>query len=367
MTSSPTGSSALLHRAGRALAVALAVVTSPASCVSIASAQSAEDEGPSPADKAAAETLFKEGRTLLKAKKFAEAAEKFSESMRLDPQPGTQVNLALAYEKLGKHASAWINYTEVATKAERAGQVKRARVARKRAALLEPKLPRLTIEVASPVPAMVVERGRTEVGDPQWGMAVPVDPGALVITARAEGYATWTKEITIPDAPETTTVAVPALEKLPPPPDPQPDPTPAPAPVPFSEPKLVAVPDEDPGEGQRVAGYVVGGFGLASLAVGAVMGGLAIERQGASLDFCPNDDNQCFAEGVSIRQDALTFAHVSTATLIVGGALSVAGLVVLLTAPSGGGDAEAGDEGVEARLAPMLAPTAGGLWLEGRF
>lgn len=346
----------------------LALTAGPLAPSPVAWAQDEEEAGPTPADKAAAETLFKQGRVLLGAKKFAEAAQKFTESMRLDPQPGTQVNLALAYEKLGQHASAWINYTEVATKAERAGQSKRARVARRRAALIEPKLPRLAIEVSSPIPELVIERDETEVGDPQWGVAVPVDPGTLVITARAEGYETWTKEVTIRDAPETTTIEIPPLEKLPEPePDPDPEPDPAPLPVPMAEPRLVAIPDQDPGAGQRVAGYVVGGFGIASLAVGSVMGGLAIERQGASLDFCPNDDNQCFDEGVSIRQDALTFAHVSTATLIAGGALSVAGLVVLLTAPSPDGDAEAGDETVEARLSPMIAPTAGGLWLEGRF
>ncbi len=362
MTFSPIGSDVPLRRV-RAFALALALATSTLAGASVARAQDAEDNGPSPADKAAAETLFKEGRALLKAKKHAEAARKFEESMRLDPQPGTQVNLALAYERLGKHASAWINYTEVATKAERAGQDKRAQVARKRAALLEPKLPKLTIEVDASIPDMVIERGSTAVGDAQWGVAVPVDPGTIIIRARAEGYETWTKEITIPDAPEVTTVQVPALEKLPEPPAPEPDPDPKPVPVPFAEPRLVPVVEEDPGAGQRVAGYVVGGFGLASLAVGAVMGGLAIERKGASLDFCPNDDNQCFDEGVSIRQDALTYAHVSTATLVVGGALSVAGLVVLLTAPDG----ETKEEGVEARLSPMLAPTAGGMWLEGRF
>jgi len=361
MTSLPSGSDSALFRPWRAFALGTLLACSAASPVAIAQID-ADGQGPSPADKAAAETLFKEGRALIKNKDYEGAVAKFSESMRLDPQPGTQVNLALAYERLGKHASAWINYIEVATKAERAGQTKRAAVARKRADALEPKLPRLTIDITNEVPGLVITRGPTEIGSAQWGVAVPVDPGPLVITARADGYVTWTKELTITDAPETTQLEIPDLDEEPeaPPPDPEPPV------VPMAEPRLVAVPNEDPGAQQRIAGYVVGGFGVASLAVGAIMGGLAIERKSASLDFCPTDDNRCFDEGVSIRRDALTFAHVSTATLIVGGALVAVGLVVVLTAPDAD-DQDPAEDGVDASLAPIVSPGMAGLMVGGRF
>ncbi|MEM1030800.1 MAG: hypothetical protein AAGN82_10645 [Myxococcota bacterium] len=345
-----------------------------------------DDDDVSATDKAAAEAMFAEGRALLKAERFEAAADKLAESMRLDPQTGTQINLALAYEKIGRWASAWINYREVVTKAERDGQAKRARYAAARVATLEPKLARLVIDVPEPVKGLRVTRRDETVGSAQWGTPIPVDPGTWRLRAEADGYRPWRRQIDVPDAPETTTVVIPALEA-----DPSPEP-----PFPASDrrdgsqllpPRLVGVAeegadDDDPGGAQRTAGFVVGGIGLASLVAGAVTGGVAIERDAASKAFCATDDpNRCFEEGVSIRDEALRFAHASTATLAIGGALVATGLVVVLTADDGGDDAsERADRGRSGRpfsyrVTPWFDPGArgrgggggGGLHMEVTF
>jgi tetratricopeptide (TPR) repeat protein len=92
-------------------------------------------------DAAAARAMFEEGRKLVKAGKYAEACPKFEESLKLDRGVGTQFNLADCWERLGRTASAWALFLDVAAVTKAAGQADRERAARDRAAALEPKLP----------------------------------------------------------------------------------------------------------------------------------------------------------------------------------------------------------------------------------
>jgi hypothetical protein len=80
--------------------------------------------------KALAQSLFKEGRTLMTAGKTAEACDKFAESDRLDPEIGTHLNLAMCHETLGKTASAWVEFGEVADRATAAHDAARSQFAR---------------------------------------------------------------------------------------------------------------------------------------------------------------------------------------------------------------------------------------------
>src|SRR5262245_52199416 len=82
-------------------------------------AVAAQDTVPSDDERAAAQVLFDEGRKLLKDEKIELACAKFAESMRLDHAVGTQLNLADCYEKLGRTASAWINWVEAAARSKK--------------------------------------------------------------------------------------------------------------------------------------------------------------------------------------------------------------------------------------------------------
>jgi Tfp pilus assembly protein PilF len=97
----------------------------------------AQEPVASDSDRATAQVLFTEARDLMKDEKYAEACNKFRESQRLDPQIGTQLNLALCYEKLGKWASAWVNYVDAASRAQKAGQEERLKIAQDRATEIE--------------------------------------------------------------------------------------------------------------------------------------------------------------------------------------------------------------------------------------
>ena len=288
-------------------------------CAGAANAQEPEVT-PSAGAKAAAQALFTEGKKLELDEKWPEACEKFAESQRLDPQMGTQGSLAGCYEKIGRTASAWINWLEVATLAARQGGDKarqREAYARDKAAAIEPTLSKLRVKVTERVPGLEIKRGGTALGDAQWDLLVPVDPQKWEITATAPGRAAWKRTITVePDGAEVE-VTIPKLAIVDTPP-----------------PK--ATPDARPdGTGQQIAGAVVGVLGLGGLGLGIGFGVIAMQKNDDSLAFCPADPNRCTAEGVALRSDALTAANVSTAGIVVGSAAAVAGLITILTAPSG--------------------------------
>src|SRR5262245_53350190 len=100
---------------------------------------------PSATEKALARSLFEQGRNLVKDGKWTEACPKFEESERLDHGIGTQFNLADCYEHIGKTASAWTHFSEVADSARRANQGERESIARQRANALQPKLSKIKI------------------------------------------------------------------------------------------------------------------------------------------------------------------------------------------------------------------------------
>lgn len=169
------------------------------------------------ADAAAAQALFDQGKKLMAEKKYAEACPKFEESQKLDPGLGTQTNLAICYESMGRTASAWSLYLDVASQAKATNQPDREKKARDAAKALEPKLSKLTIEVASPPPGLEVKRNGQPVGQASWGTPLPVDPGEIQITAVAPAKKLWETTIKI-EKPGETTVKVPELEKGEPPP-----------------------------------------------------------------------------------------------------------------------------------------------------
>jgi len=160
-----------------------------------------------------AQALFEEGRRLLDEGETAQACPKLAASSRLEPRVASKLSLASCYERLGRTASAWREYQEVAALAAKAGdsEWQREMYAIERVNALEKKLVRLTITVAETTPGLVIQRNGETVLPAQLGVAVPVDPGELVISASAPGKATWTRTVKIAKEPATS-VAVPALK-----------------------------------------------------------------------------------------------------------------------------------------------------------
>jgi hypothetical protein len=99
-------------------------------------------------DEIAAEALFEEGKRLIEQGRIAEACAKFIDSDRFDPDISTEYHLADCFERSRRHASAWLLFRRVASKARAARDVAREERALERAAAVEPKVARLVIQVA---------------------------------------------------------------------------------------------------------------------------------------------------------------------------------------------------------------------------
>src|SRR4051812_11420178 len=97
--------------------------------------------GPAHAQEAAADALFDSARTALAKGDFERACEQFRASDKLDPAPGTELNLADCEEKRGRLASAWELFRTVEEKLS--ANDERLPVAHGRALALEARVPRL--------------------------------------------------------------------------------------------------------------------------------------------------------------------------------------------------------------------------------
>lgn len=257
---------------------------------------------------AAAEALFKEGRALMQAGNADAACLKFAESQRLDPSAGTALNLAQCYEHVGKTASAWAQYLV----ARRIGQAQEREPvvaeATKKAAELEPKLSHLLLQISEPVEGLTVVLGETQLEPAAVGSKIPVDPGDVVVRVSAPGYQDSTTEVHIPERGETRVVIPALLPEI----REQPVDAPAFAPPTRSEPP----PDAGHERPDRTWAYVLGGVGLAALGTGVGLGFAAKSKNDEARELCGGGTSGCPLETMGAADDADTLA---TAGTIVGG------------------------------------------------
>jgi hypothetical protein len=84
---------------------------------------------------------------------------------------------------------------------------------------------------------------------------------------------------------------------------------------------------------QRVAGVVVGSAGLAGVAVGIGLAVVAARTDTESKLYClPEDSNKCYAKGVALRNEAITYADTSTVVTSVGAMALATGVALFVLA-----------------------------------
>lgn len=333
----------------------------------------------SPADKAAAEALFDHGKTLMKDSRYAEACGKFQESQRIDPGIGTMLYLADCFEKNGQTASAWAQFLEAAATARSANQSDREKKARDRALALEPRLNRLSITVApgADVPGLEVKRDGSLVGKALWATPAPLDPGEHTIEATAPGKKPWSRKIRLDATSLVMALEVPALEDAPRVEPPRVEPPKVEPPK--LAPGTVEPPRVDPGPTQpplksgpivttrdtmtpiRTVGGAILGVGIASVAVGGVLGSVVLLKKSNAEGLC-HPNGICSARGADGISAARGLATGTNVTLIAGAGLFITGVIILAaTSPT------APERNQIFRAAPLIGAGMGGVSVEGSF
>lgn len=263
-----------------------------------------------------AETLFRAGREELKQGAFAEACPKFAESQRLDPSPGTLLNLAVCEEGLGLVATAWARFRGLLDTLDAADP--RARIAREHVEVLEPTLPRLRIRFEPRPPVGVVIRlDGAALGGAMQGLFVPIDPGEhrLEVSDASGPMHDERFSIVLGDRLERVLASRPAR---------------AAAPVrPGPDTRARRKKDETKGEDRSmlpVVGLVTAGAGVVAFGVGTFF---ALEARSLNQDSNAGgrcDGNRCDPEGTRLRNSALKRADLATVLFSAGGALGAGGV-----------------------------------------
>ncbi|MDB5218133.1 MAG: hypothetical protein JWO86_6060 [Myxococcaceae bacterium] len=360
MTSAAFSMTAAKRAAWMALALA-----SIAAVPSVARADGAAN--PSHAD-----ALFREGRTLLDAKRYDEACPKLAASQKEDPGAGTLLALALCHEGQGKTATAWNDLNEAAALGKKVGRNDLAAAAQKRAQAMEPLLSRLVVRVPHADDADHADYEVKRDGEPlepkMWGTAVVVDPGEHRVEVSAKGKTSRSYGVRITgagvveiivdnleDAGRPVVAAAPAKA--------------APTRIRLESTVPAAPAEESHGGAQRTIGLTLIGLGVVGLGTGAYFGGKALSesaegRRACTVTPCPPDQKAASTDANDRAKSSFTTSVVSVAAGT--GALTI-GMIVYFLAPSATSTGTAPAKRMTARFAPSVSPTEASVGVTGAF
>jgi hypothetical protein len=273
--------------------------------------------------RSAAAALFQEGRARMEAGAVSEACERFAESDRLEPAAGTKLNLADCYEHEGRLASAWIAFGAAESDARRLGRTAWVTIAKTRAQLLAPRLPRLKLVLAGPEHgADEVRIDATKLGSAALETPIPVDPGPHEIEAFAGDVRVFLASVTAEVGLESTVTILPSSA----PPSP-PSTSAAPAAKPTPAPSSGALRSDD--SRSRLLPLALLGLGVGGVAMGAITGVVALKENSRANTLCPTPSACGDEDAIEQSNAAHRNALISDVAFIAAGALVATGTALL--------------------------------------
>jgi tetratricopeptide (TPR) repeat protein len=304
-----------------------------------------------------AEKLFNEARALMAKSKFETACPKLEQSQQLDPAPSTKYQLAFCFENTGRPATALAYYLEVAALAKAGGFKDKEKIARGKAEALEPKVPRIILEVdaKNQVNGLAILRDGAPVAEDLWNKPILVDPGEYSIEASAPGKKPFKTSVVVKG--EGVKVTTPIV-------------------LADVEPFQTRDQEKAPAKGGSFGGQRVAALGVALVGIGGVVVGSVVGLDAKStydkaiLDpkLCPTKKT-CYPDGKRLVDEAKGGANIATVAFAAAGVALAGSVVLFLTAPSGGQAPASGQGGaaVSAILVPVVADGFGGAMVTGRF
>ncbi len=305
--------------------------------------------GPTPAQEAEADALFRRANEKVTKKDYVAACPLFEEAYRIAGGGGTAQNLATCYEDLGKVAAAYHAFEELRRISVAANRADRVKLAEEHMAKLEPRLSRLRVRIPPErrVPELLVSVDGDTYGEKalESGIVVDVGPHAVKVTAPGRKTLELTRSVASEGTTETLDVPVS---------DPQ-----------ATAPTMVLRSDERVASQSavRTVGLAVGGVGMVTLVAGGIFGVLTVTTNASARRACrdntegltlsnkgPTDDpslafdaaGNCYAstpgrpspyveDANRIRDQARGFGTLATIMVPVGLAGAIFGTYLVLT------------------------------------
>ncbi len=314
----------------------------------------------------ASEALFAQGKLLQDKGDYEHACPKFAEVTRLLPgKIGALLQLATCYEAAGKIASAKTSY-EAAERAATAADDPRAATAHGKSASLAPRVPRLTLIVPPAVQTLkgfTLQRDALDLGAPQWGAPIPLDPGRHLVSASAPGKKPWSTPVDVAEG-ASVSVEIPPLDDearaaLAPLPG-----VSAPTPAPAIHPPLIPA-----SGGVRPWVWIVGGAGLAMLGVAAGFGIDGLFAKSALAEHCGPDYGSTLCKETTATYDPTADNARKSRGLAVfvgvggAGAIALGAAVVGFASAPASGTTPAG----RVQVIPVVGGNGAGLTVQGGF
>jgi hypothetical protein len=286
-------------------------------------------------------TLLADADRAMKAKQWGDAITALRQARKLEPGPAVDLKLGEALAASGKLVEARKVIAPIVEGKEATPAAKRAREAAKKAlAALTARIATVEVTIAGPPEGSAI----TQIDglDVDGKGEIPVNPGQHTVGASADGFEPAEKEVSFEEGAHER-VELKLASKSPP----------AAAAV---ESKSEAATESK--HGSRVPGVTVVIIGAADLIAGGILGGIALKAGSDARAQCSG--NVCPPAASADLNSARTFGNASTAVFVAGGAITAAGIVLIIAAP---GDASSSS----ARVSPWIGPRGGGMGLTGTF